>query len=128
MAYKRSNTRVVYGSYPWIVGAVPTTSIMLKNNHSLISAQLFYFITPILYNTSVEGNSSYYCYLLVDFVDSYMTLILAIFIIIALVLTKNPMFKLFSNTSTRAPQVTKYNLIQASYKNVQLNLSKYFTK
>jgi hypothetical protein len=56
--------------------------------------QVSYLLAPIVYHSSAEGNTAYYCFLITEFVDSYALFILALLFIVALALIKNLLLKI----------------------------------
>ena len=89
---------------------------MVSMGKKYLLLQVSYFVAPILYHSSAEGSIGYFCFLLIEVVDSYALLILAILFIIALALTKNLLLKISTFFKTQKSILGVKNLTPRSLK------------
>ena len=83
----------------------------------VVHKNLFYVLAPILYHTSVDGNSAYYCTILIEFVDSYILFILLIIFLLALALSKNWILtKILEFNFKFKPRISIFNLLRSKGK------------
>merc|ERR1712164_27487 len=78
----------------------------MKYSKQLLSSYIFYILAPILYFTSTDGTSSYYCFLLIDFTDSYSTYIIVIFFVITFLIAKNNVLRVFTRINNSLSRTT----------------------
>ena len=70
----------------------------MKYPTQFLTTFVWYLVAPVLYHTSADGSSAYYCLLLTDFVDAYASFIIVTFFIVMFLIFKNYLLKVFSNS------------------------------